>query len=156
MASKAFLARTMVKTEATKVQNPGMPSGKRVNRETLTPFDITNYKGSARSGGLPALTHRAEAEEEAFCNHLHTVRLQPTVFLRKGEGLGGQSNAAAAVEAKQRKAVHRVAPVLHKVRRRAARRRPTGLGGWRWRTHPPSLTSLPASPRPFTRRPSAL
>ena len=140
MASKAFLARTMVKTEATKVQNPGMPSGKRVNRETLTPFDITNYKGTARSGGLPALTHRAEAEEEAFCNHLHTVRLQPTVFLRKGEGLGGQSNAAAAVEAKQRKAVHRVAPVLHKVR---------GPRGAPAETGPQAHSPSPAFTAPF-------
>ena len=116
--SKAFLARTMVPTEATKVQNSSMLSGKRYNQETLSPFDITLYRGAGRAGGLPALHHRAEEEEEAFSNHVHTSRaaMQPTAFLRKGEGLGGRSNAVLAVEAKEKRAVHRVAPVLHKVR----------------------------------------
>ena len=116
--SKAFLARTMVPTEATKVQNSSMLSGKRYNQETLSPFDITQYRGAGRAGALPALHHRAEEEEEAFSNHVHTSRaaMQPTAFLRKGEGLGGRSNAVLAVEAKEKRAVHRVAPVLHKVR----------------------------------------
>ena len=115
--SKAFLARTMVPTEATKVQNSSMLSGKRYNQETLSPFDITQYRGAGRAGALPALHHRAEEEEEAFSNHVHTSRaaMQPTAFLRKGEGLGGRSNAVLAVDAKEKRAVHRVAPVLHKV-----------------------------------------
>jgi hypothetical protein len=115
MASKAFLERTMVKTEPTKVQNSGMTSGKRTNPETLSPFDVTLYKGGVRAGGLPSLHHRQEAEEEAFSNHLHTGRRAPGGFLRKGEGMGGQANAAQAVAAQQKKAVHTIAPILHKV-----------------------------------------
>ena len=116
--SKAFLARTMVPTEATKVQNSSMMSGKRYNQETLSPFDVTMYRGGGRAGGLPALHHRAEQEEEAFSHHVHTSRaaLAPGAFLRRGEGLGGRSNAALAVEAKEKRAVHRLAPVLYKVR----------------------------------------
>jgi hypothetical protein len=116
--SKAFLARTMVPTEPTKVQNSSMLSGKRYNAETLSPFDVTQYRGGGRAGSLPALHHRTEAEEEAFSMHVHTSRaaLQPAAFLRKGEGLGGRSNAALAVEAKEKRTAQRVAPVLYKVR----------------------------------------
>ena len=115
MASKNFLERTMVPTESTKVMNSAMLSGKRYNKETGAPFDITQYKGAARPGGLPSLTHRREEEELAFCNHVHTARQAPHMFIRKGEGLGGRSNAARAAEVKEQKKKVAIAPILHKV-----------------------------------------
>lgn len=118
--SKDFLSRVMVPTESFKLNNPGMVSGKRVNKESLSPFDYTLYNGGARVGSLPSVHHRKEEEEEAFGVHIHTTRLNPHVFVRKGEGAGGRSNAAAAEEAKRRKETHALAPILVKV---------SGVGG---------------------------
>ena len=147
--SKAFLARTMIPTEPTKVQNSSMLSGKRYNQETLSPFDVTLYKGGGRAGALPALTHRAEAEEEAFSSHVHTSRsaLAPSAFLKRGEGLGGRSNAALAVEAKAKRATLRVAPILHQVR--ARHRGPPVL----LREHLLSTTKHSHPPAPHTPHP---
>ena len=60
----SFLSKTAVKNSSTKVGATG-PSGKRYNKETLTPFDVTHYKGTGRAGQIPPLTYRSEPEEEA-------------------------------------------------------------------------------------------
>jgi len=105
----------MIPTESFKLNNPGMASGKRINKESLTPFDYTLYKGKDRVGKLPDVTHRNEEEEEAFSFHIRTNRMSPQNFIRKGDGKGGQSNASLGVEAAKKKAAHTIAPIVANV-----------------------------------------
>ena len=128
--SKEFLNRVMVPAESMKLNNPGMASGKRVNKESLTPFDYTLYKGKARVGTLPDVTHRPEEEEEAFSYHIHTSRLSPQAFILKGEGKGGRSNAHLALEAAKKKLTHSISPIVADVSHP-----PQGLAPWGYVPH---------------------
>ena len=53
------------------------PGGVRVNKETLSPFDMTVYKGAAWPGQPKDITYRSEAEEMAFSVHVKTARASP-------------------------------------------------------------------------------
>lgn len=75
-AEKGFLERTMVPNASTKVDTRGA-SGKRVNKETLSPFDTTIYRGTARPGQHPDLRVVAPSEESAFSLHLSTRKASP-------------------------------------------------------------------------------
>ena len=118
--------------------------GKRYNKETLTPFDSTLYKGAGRAGQHPHLVYRAEPEEEAFSVHVRTARRDPAAFTLGGQGLGGTANRAAAAAAAAAKAAHRatVAPPAIKVRHPApaTARAPRAL--------PPLTPRLPRAPLP--------
>jgi hypothetical protein len=50
-------------------------AGARVNRETLSPFDMTVYKGAKAPGQPQDIAYRSEAEEMAFSVHIKTERL---------------------------------------------------------------------------------
>ena len=95
----AFLARTMVKSAATKV-DVGVVS-KPVNRETGSCFEATVYKGGVAPGAHPRMPAHVEGEEDAFSIHVSTRRLGPREFLPKGQGLGGTSNSAAAARLRE-------------------------------------------------------
>lgn len=110
--SSEFLKRTMVPNVSTKVETGNMISGKRINPETLSPFDRTVYKGTLRPGQHPRVEQHKPEEESAFSLHQSTLKPSPREFLRRGQGLGGTANIAAAREAELRKveAAKAVAP----------------------------------------------
>ena len=89
--------------------HPPPAAGKRYNKETLTPFDSTLYKGGGRAGQHPHVVYRAEPEEEAFSFHVRTARRPPSEFTLGGGGRGGTANRAAAEAAAAAKLAHRSA-----------------------------------------------
>jgi hypothetical protein len=156
-AMSSFLAKTAVKNSSTKVGASG-PSGKRVNRETLTPFDVTHYKGTGRAGQAPQLTYRAEPEEEAFSVHVRTARRDPASFTLGRTGLaGGVAGPAAAAEASSAMAAHKreVAPPLIKVRVRHSPAASVAAPPPPYLTHAATTLHTPSLPRDPSSPPSA-
>ena len=64
----------MVKNDPGKLKSAGVVSGARVNRETLSPFDMTVYKGARWPGQPPDVNYRREEDEMAFSFHIKTER----------------------------------------------------------------------------------
>ena len=102
--------------------------GKRVHKETLSPFDVTEYRGRDLPGAhpaAPATASLAPGERQLT----RTARAEPKDYLRGRTGLGGTSSIGVSRAAEERRA---------KRASRAASAGPPSAGSTTRRPNPPN------------------
>lgn len=89
-----FLSRTLIKADLKPL--PGMDSGKRVHRETLSPLDSTLYKGKSLPGEHPPPCTKEPSLRAS-------AKPSPTDFLIKSTGLGGTCSLTVSQAAAEKR-----------------------------------------------------